>query len=105
MAILRPSLRILLVSLATSTPVAAQNIQFAQVPAKQGIDFDLLPYDPLPFTHRPGISVGDIDSDGWLDICICGGQNPRPQFFRNRGTAQPATGSLEQAPLPSRWQT
>lgn len=59
---------------------AAQNITFNEVTTNSGLDVFL-------FNTAPGLSVGDIDGDDYLDVLICGAGNPHPQVFHNRGAA------------------
>jgi hypothetical protein len=72
---------------AALTPLApAQNITFNDVTANSALDVFLA-------NGSPGLAVGDIDGDDYLDVMICGAGNPKPQIFHNRGAAIAAGGS------------
>lgn len=57
---------------------SAQQITFEDVSARSGVGIQLN-------ARGPGASVGDFDGDGWLDVCISGSLNAKPQIFRNNG--------------------
>lgn len=80
---LRSSHLPLLVALAV--PATAQ-FEFVDVTGERGLQ------PPLAFPIA-GVSVGDVDGDGWEDVVVFGGKNnPGPQVFRNAG-AEASTGN------------
>lgn len=61
-------------------PLGAQNFNFVDVTAQSGLG--------IPLAVDPGgLAVGDYNGDGWLDVSICGSEDPRPRIFRNNGAA------------------
>ncbi len=75
-----------LLSIAPAPLALAQNITFNEVTPNSGLDVNL-------FNIAPGLAVGDIDGDDYLDVMICGAGNAHPQIFHNRGAALAAGGS------------
>ena len=68
---------------AFAIPLPAQDFQFKNVTAEAGLAYRLA-------LHRPGVSVGDYDDDGWVDVVFSGGHKLVPQLFRNNGAAKKA---------------
>ena len=73
---LRQSIRIL-VAASVITPAFAQ-FDFVDVSALRGLQ-------PALAAPIAGVAVGDYDMDGWEDVIVFGGVDPRPQVFRNNG--------------------
>jgi len=76
----------LLAPLALAPLVAAQGITFQEVTANSGLDVPMMGISP-------GIAIGDINGDGWDDVCITGADYRKPQIFANRGKILQAGGS------------
>ncbi len=76
----------LLVPLALAPLAAAQGITFQEVTANSGLDVPMMGISP-------GIAIGDINGDGWDDVCITGADYRKPQIFANRGAILQAGGS------------
>ncbi|RMF74947.1 MAG: CRTAC1 family protein [Planctomycetota bacterium] len=55
-----------------------QSILFENATSAAGLDF------PLQFV-RAGVAVGDVDGDGWQDVCFFGGTATGPRLFHNNG--------------------
>jgi len=67
------------------SPGLGQGLSFQEVTTNSGLD---VPMAQL----APGLSVADINGDGWEDVCITGAANHKPQLFINRGAALAAGG-------------
>jgi len=73
----RSPLYLSLFTSALALPAAAQGIQFNEVTTGSGIDV------PLSNT-APGLSVGDVNGDGWKDVLMSGALDDRVRLFLNR---------------------
>ena len=78
---------------AFALPAAAQNFQFTDVTDQVGLDYRLAPNGPI-------VCIGDYDGDGWQDVTISGGSDPRTQLFRNLGAQGGGFVNVSQAVLP-----
>jgi hypothetical protein len=56
----------------------AQGITFNEVTSISGLNVNLV-------NTAPGLAVGDIDGDGYMDVMICGSANAAPIILHNRG--------------------
>ncbi len=56
---------------------AAQSITFTEVSAAAGLS--------VPTARGCGVAVGDVDGDGWLDLCLTGNNSAGTRIFRNDG--------------------